>query len=197
MRKRVSSLLSTFGITAGLVLSLSVGSIMYASEATPEPVEMTHPSHIHAGACPEVGDVVVPLNNVEPVDKDAGTPEVKASPAMDSTPASDMDSTLVTGTDETSVKLSASTTFDGSIDDLLAGEHAVNVHLSPDEMSVYIACGDITGTVEDGKLVVDLKELNDSGVSGTATFTDNGDGTVTLDIEAVHELKPAESTPVS
>lgn len=190
MRKHVSSLLATIGITAGLVLSLSAGSMIYAAESTPEVVTMTHPSHIHAGMCPDVGDVAVPLNNVEPADEDAdmnaGTPKAMASPALESTPVVGL-----------SIPLSASTTFDGSIDDLLASEHAVNVHQSPDEMSVYIACADITGTPEDGKLVLELKEQNDSGVRGTATITDNGDGTLTLDIEAVHVMKPAESTPVS
>lgn len=190
MRKHMSSLVATFGITLGLVFSLSAGSLMYAADSTPEVVTMTHPSHIHAGTCPDVGDVVVPLNNVEPADQESdtttGTPEAVASPAMESTPVVGL-----------SIPLSASTTFDGSLDDLLSSEHAVNVHQSPDEMSVYIACADITGEPEDGKLVLDLEEQNDSGVSGTVTITDNGDGTVTLDIEAMHVMHPAESTPVS
>ncbi len=36
---------------------------------------------------------------------------------------------------------------------------------------------------EGDTLVIDLEELNDSGVSGTATLTDNGDGTTTVSIE--------------
>jgi hypothetical protein len=36
---------------------------------------------------------------------------------------------------------------------------------------------------EGDTLVIDLEELNNSGVSGTATLTDNGDGTTTVSIE--------------
>jgi hypothetical protein len=35
-------------------------------------------------------------------------------------------------------------TVDASIDDILAADHAINVHLSADEMNVYVACGEIT-----------------------------------------------------
>lgn len=37
-------------------------------------------------------------------------------------------------------------------------------------------------SAQDDELTVDLNELNDSGVSGTATLTDNGDGTTTVSI---------------
>jgi hypothetical protein len=35
-------------------------------------------------------------------------------------------------------------TVEASIDDILAADHAINVHLSADEMNVYVACGEIT-----------------------------------------------------
>jgi hypothetical protein len=35
---------------------------------------------------------------------------------------------------------------------------------------------------QDDSITIDLNELNDSGVSGTATLTDNGDGTTTVEI---------------
>lgn len=64
------------------------------------------PAHIHSGACPDVGDVVHALNNVEG------------------------------GTSETEVP--------ATIEDLQAGDFAVNVHKSEAEAGVYIACGDIS-----------------------------------------------------
>ena len=52
------------------------------------------------------------------------------------------------------------------------GGHAINVHLSADEIDTYIACGDIGGVVagrreEENELVIGLGELNDSGTPGS------------------------------
>jgi hypothetical protein len=64
------------------------------------------PAHIHSGACPDVGDVVHPLTNVE------------------------------NGSSETEVA--------ASLEDLQAGEFAVNVHQSEADIGTYVACGDIS-----------------------------------------------------
>ena len=41
------------------------------------------------------------------------------------------------------------TTVEMSLEDILGGEHAINVHKSPEEVQVYVACGDITAEVPD------------------------------------------------
>jgi hypothetical protein len=64
------------------------------------------PAHIHSGTCPDVGDVVHPLTNVE------------------------------NGSSETEVA--------ASLEDLQAGEFAVNVHQSEADIGTYVACGDIS-----------------------------------------------------
>ncbi|MEA2524583.1 MAG: hypothetical protein QOF73_1810 [Thermomicrobiales bacterium] len=38
-------------------------------------------------------------------------------------------------------------------------------------------------SAQEDSITIDLEELNDSGVSGTATLTDNGDGTTTVSIQ--------------
>lgn len=45
------------------------------------------------------------------------------------------------------------TTVDATIADLLASPHAINLHKSKDEISVYIACGDIAGGTGGGQVV--------------------------------------------
>lgn len=40
---------------------------------------------------------------------------------------------------------SSEATVDVTLDELTSGEYAVNVHQSNDEVSVYVACGDIQG----------------------------------------------------
>jgi hypothetical protein len=64
------------------------------------------PAHIHSGTCPDVGDVVHPLTNVE------------------------------NGSSETEVA--------ASLEELQAGEFAVNVHQSEADIGTYVACGDIS-----------------------------------------------------
>lgn len=43
----------------------------------------------------------------------------------------------------------ATTTVDASLESLMDGNHAVNVHLSADEISTYIACGNIPAAQQD------------------------------------------------
>jgi hypothetical protein len=117
----------------------------------------SHPAHIHAGTCAELGDVVFPLENLVDL---AATGEVVGS-----------DSAIMTVTSRTVV--------DATLDDILAGEHAVNIHLSDDEIGTYIACGNIGGVLApseaDGPgLVIGLGELNDSGWAGVAWLGDVG-----------------------
>jgi hypothetical protein len=68
------------------------------------------------------------------------------------------------------------------LQEIIDGGHAINVHLSAEEIDVYIACGDIGGSVttdEDGRmhLFIGLGELNDSGHTGVAWLGADGEHT--------------------
>ena len=153
---------STLGLRAGLAQE---GEDQEATpQATPTGgIEASHPAHIHAGTCEELGDVVFPLNDVAPLDAEA-TPA--ASPAAG---AGD-------------VVAESITEVEASLDDILATEHAINVHESAENIQNYIACGDLTGPASDGELRIELKELNGSGYTGEAHLLDNGDGTTTVTV---------------
>ena len=69
-----------------------------------------------------------------------------------------------------------------ALDDILAAEHAINLHESMENIGNYIACGDVTGEPADGMLEIELLELNGSGYMGTAMLMDNGDGTTDVTI---------------
>ena len=79
------------------------------------------------------------------------------------------------------------------LQEIVDGGHAINVHLSADEIDTYIACGDIGGVVvtdegeEENELVIGLGELNDSGHTGIAWLGAEGDQTRV----AVHLVEPA------
>lgn len=196
MRKFLLSPLVSLGAVFALVLAMVGGSAAVFGQGTPgaSPEASTgpvHPAHIHAGACPEPGDVVFPLENVVALDvnSDMATP---AGTAM----ADTMDAGTPVAMD-TVMPLGSTTVVEASLDDILGAEHAINVHQSPEELAVYVACGDITGEAENGELVVELGQLNDSGVEGQATLTDNGDGTTTVVIELHHVGMSMEGTPES
>jgi hypothetical protein len=146
-----------------------------------------HPAHIHFGTCAELGDIAFPLNNLTS-GGGAATPEGDDA----ATPDAPMASTSEDGGGATS-----STDVEASLDDIIAGGHAINVHESVENIQNYIACGDVTGTATGGILEVELAELNASGYS--ATLTDNGDGTTTVEVTVQHGESGAtpEASPAS
>ncbi len=105
-----------------------------------------YPAHIHTGQCPEVGDITYPL---EPVAFDANA-SAGASP-------------------NTGVSV---TVLDAPIDEILAQQSAVNVHLYTDP-SVYVACG--------GLPMADELERLDEHETVTRTFELTLNGTVPAD----------------
>ena len=119
----------------------------------------SHPAHIHQGTCENLGDVVEPLDNI-------GTPEAAS--------VSGASSAIPVQVSETEVDL--------SLDDILAGEHAINIHESEDNIQTYIACGDIGGAVRGGTLVIGLAQLNTSSYSGIAILEANDAGGTTVSV---------------
>ena len=202
--------------------SMAVAPAVGAQDAasTPGAMEMQgthdHPAHIHSGTCDAIGDVVFPLENVAsegmmgtPMagDDDSGMSEAEGTP-MAGSDDEEMagDDEDMTGDDSDmmgEVVAMSTTTVDASLDDILAAEHAINVHESAEAIDVYIACGEITGTADNGQLQIALEELNDSGYTGEAMLMDNGDGTTTVDVMLMHGddsddmEEMAEATPQS
>ncbi|CAA9561938.1 MAG: hypothetical protein AVDCRST_MAG49-2471 [uncultured Thermomicrobiales bacterium] len=178
----------------------AVGRPSAAQDTTGTPgAMMAHPAHIHSGTCDTLGEVVFPLNDLTapgmsgtPV---AGTPALDASPVVitDASPAAGMDATPMAGAGE--VVATSTTIVQVSLDDILAAEHAINVHESAENIQNYIACGDITGTPANGELGIELNELNGSGFEGRALLLDNGDGTTTVTVELTMTDAGTTGTP--
>jgi len=171
--------------------------------ASPSADMAAHPAHIHMGTCATLGEVMYPLEDVAHIEDVTERPEtagMMGSPAAESaeemageaSPTGDMD-------DMANVVAQSTTTVDASLDDILAAEHAINVHESMENIQNYIACGDITGTPTDGQLEVQLNELNGSGYEGMATLSDNGDGTTNVVVQLMMVEVGAEdmATPTS
>ena len=130
-----------------------------AQDATPvaQPVAPARPAHIHSGNCVELGDVVVPLTNLTaPVSEGVGQ----------------ADRAILAESSFTAVPM--------TLDAILAADHAINVHLSAEQIDTYIACGELGGVVDaGGTLVVGLREQSDSGYTGIAFLSPGVDGAST------------------
>ena len=130
-----------------------------AQDATPvaQPVAPTRPAHIHSGNCVELGEVVVPLSDLTAAVSEGVGQADRATPAE-----------------------SSFTTVPMTLDAILGADHAINVHLSAEQIDTYIACGELGGVVDaGGALVVGLREESDSGYTGIAFLSPGVDGVST------------------
>ena len=169
-----------------------------AQEASATPAmqmaEEGHPAHIHAGTCATLGGIDYPLTNLVAPDM-MGTPE--AGSARD-----DADATPMAGTDTAmkDIESESTTKVDAPLDEILSQTRAINVHLSVPKIDVYIACGDLPSTAENGKVRIKLDAQNASGLEGWAKLMDNGDGTTTVHARLTHAsglMGTPEGTPAS
>lgn len=160
----------------GGVIAFAALTLLAPASLAQTPVADTaaeaHPAHIHAGTCEELGEVVFPLADVvtqtgEEMGAAGGHP----------------------------VKVSEVNHIEVPLQEILDGGHAINVHLSAEEIGTYIACGNIGGVVherENGEgmeVTIALAELNDSGHVGIAWLGDDGEGGTNV---AVTLIEPDE-----
>lgn len=168
------------------LLASSLLLLLVPAIAAQDDASEAHPVHIHSGTCDELGDVVFPLADVTlPTGEEMG--------AAGGHP----------------VKVSEVNNVDVPLQEILDGGHAINVHLSADEIDTYIACGNIGGIVherENGEgmeVIIALAEQNDSGHVGIAWLGDDGEGGTNVAVSLIEpdEMSSAggaaEATPVA
>jgi plastocyanin len=157
MESREKRWVATTLLAAGLFVIGGMGGA--AQDATPAGGSgHAHPGHIHLGTC------------------DALDPN-PAFPLTDVALAPDASDDEADGATAIPVERSV-TAVDATVEDLRTGGYAINIHQSVDDIGTYIACGNLSGVIDDsGALVVGLGELNDSGHSGVAILTEQGEQT--------------------
>lgn len=91
-----------------------------------------------------------------------------------------------------------------TVEGLMTEPHAIAVHATDDQEADVIACGEITGTTEDGGLLIELTEVEDSGHEGRAYLApdddddddDDNDVEITVGLWSAGEVSPL-GTPAS
>ena len=142
------------------------------------------PAHIHNGTCANLDP-----NPLYPL-ADLVFPEE----------ASAMASPVAAGATTAIPSAHSTTIVMATLADILSSEHAINVHKSMEEVSVYVACGDIGGTPDvNGDLFIGLAEQNVSGITGIGWLHDNGDGSTTVTVMLARGLSGggAAASPVA
>lgn len=200
MRKHISAsaslLVAALVFVMGFVVIGAQGTAVTRANQPVDDAVVAYPAHIHAGSCDTLGDVVFPLNDVSRI---TARQSSVASPGVGpvSTPeASPIAASPVASPEAGAGDVVAESTTEvaAPLDDILSAEHAINVHESAAEIQNYIACGDLTGTPTDGRLSIELQELNESGFTGEAHLADNGDGTTTVTVYLIISGTQGEGT---
>jgi len=190
VRKRLAGVAVIAGLASMFVLGGAQG---LAQDATPAAGGMmgNHPAHIHEGNCDTLNPTpLLPLANVT---------MSMAMGMMASPSASPMaGDSMMMGSSMAIPAAMSVTLVEVGVADILAAEHAVNVHLSPEEAGTYIACGAIGGTPDaNGDLIIGLAEQNGQGYSGIAWLHDNGDETSTVTIFLAQGLSESMASPMA
>jgi hypothetical protein len=158
-----------------LALALSVAAPITSAALAHE--EHGHPTRIHEGSCEDLGPVAFRLNGV------GGSVDLDNAPLA--TPAA-------VNPESAYQMLISETTIDGTIEHLLAGEHAVMIYESDEAMDA-IACGNVGGALNGNRLVTGLAESGVPGHIGFALFRSEGEQTVVL-VALGHGLAPVSAS---
>ncbi len=159
--------------------NLTIGTVL----AQDEPATASHPAHIHAGTCDELDpNPIGPMNNIVPQVNEDSDDENANSPRGVLTAAP----VLYSLSDEIELQFE---------DDVLATSHSINVHERDENIQNYVACGEIGGMLVDGKLSVSLRSMNDSGYSGIAVLTADGNGEIDVEVYLAEPVVAAENVP--
>ena len=173
MAVRGTQVFRIFATVLALVATLMTGvaAVSAQGDATPAAPdeELPYQARINTGSCDALGDVAFELNDVTQAD-DAGTPAAPVNGAVAASPAAD---TGEIGGDVAE----STTTVEASLEELVDEEYAITIHQGTEDADSYLACGDIVGSPASGALQIALLEDSESGVSGIAVLTSEGDST--------------------
>ncbi|MBA3415134.1 MAG: hypothetical protein H0U10_07935 [Chloroflexia bacterium] len=159
-----TKLLRAVGIPAALFLAVAVAEGSAAQDAAEaresgEDASLALPVGIAAGQCGEGGDLAAPVFELGVLG-----PSVDADPSL---PEADE----VRGLQLSPPVLTLEAPLEITFDDLFGDPHAVVVGSAESDQG-YVACGQLGGVVDDGRLAIGLRPLSDERYYGVAVVED-------------------------
>ncbi|HEY8445634.1 MAG TPA: cupredoxin domain-containing protein [Thermomicrobiales bacterium] len=156
-------------LVPAVVLALALAWLVSPSlgaQGTPEPMAgPSLPVAIHQGTCDQpVAETAFELGN-------AMTFGLEADEEDDEPQADE-----IRGTSPDVPVLRAQATIDATFDDLLDQPHLIAVHESTQAMGTIIACGNLGGVVDDGRLAVAILPTQEGGPTGVAILDEDTEG---------------------
>jgi hypothetical protein len=156
---------------------LGVAALITSAGPAQAHAEHGHPVLVHAGTCDDLGPVAFRLNGVG------------ASVDLDNAPIA---TPTAINSDRAYQMMVGESTIDGTLEDLLAEDHAVMVYESDEQMDA-IACGNIGGAMSGDALVTGLGEMGVAGHVGFALFQQEGDR-LAVSVILGHALAPVSAS---
>ncbi len=164
----------TFGIILSALLVAGNAGLAFGH------AEHGHPARIHEGRCDDLGRVAFRLNGV------GGSVDLDNAP---------VDVPAEVNPDVAYQVMISETMIDGTIDDLLASNHALMIYESDDEMNA-ISCGNLGGAMDGDSLITGLAEAGIPGHLGFAIFTPDDDRTH-IQVIVGHAMAPISASGAS
>ena len=158
-------------------LAVALGVVALGAGPALAHEEHGHPARIHEGTCEDLGPVAFRLNGV------GGSVDLDNAPVATPT---------AVNPDSAYQVMVSETTIDGTIEDLLAAEHAVMIYESDEAMDA-IACGNVGGALNGDTLVTGLAEAGVPGHIGFALFRPEGDR-IAVSVILGHGLAPVSAS---
>ncbi len=138
-------------LAIGTLALLAFAVPAMAADSTPAIGDKDLGAYIREGSCDQPGKVIEDVGDLDPDDD-----------IWDLLGQGEQEPRTIYGEDEG---------IRQSVDDLVGSGYIVTIHKTDDADADIIACGKIEGDVgSDGTLMIDLKEMNDSGFIGRVHF---------------------------
>jgi hypothetical protein len=159
-RLRTTALMLVALTLMGVGFTASVSAQEATPQASPDPsLSEGYPVAIHQGSCDSPGsEAAWQLDNAISV----GSGDEESEPT-------------VVGPEITTTVSQTSGAVEYALDDLANNEHVVAVHASDEEFGTVVACGQVAGVKEDGRVVVALAPVGENTVAGIAILEEDGD----------------------
>jgi hypothetical protein len=166
-----------FGLPWAVAFGLVIAALVSAAGTSLAHEAHGHPVRIHAGTCDALGAVAFRLNGVG------------ASIDLDNAPIA---TPTAVNQDRAYQMLVGDSIIDGTVEDLLAEDHAVMIYESDERMDA-IACGNVGGAMSGDALITGLGEMGVAGHIGFALFQPEGDR-LAVSVILGHALAPVSAS---